>query len=269
MPGIPGAAIRKATLPESLRDGVSIGPFTEAKPGALQFTIPRIARYRIEGGNTIDVAPLPKADPAAVALFAYGSARGTLIHQRGELPLEATTLISPQGACIALCSFSGIGKSTVAAALCGRGWTLLSDGIARITVDDRQITAWPGSARLALWRDACERLGLDTAKLVRVRRGLDKFTVDVAHTTATAPLRAIVKLRVAPSASMVELPAAHRAATIVDHVFRVPQVIALGTQDKYARAVTQLANDLPVFHLGGAQFRPVEEVADHLAGAFA
>ena len=67
------------------------------------------------GGATIDVATVPGADAGAVELFLNGSARAALIHQRGELPLHAATLLPPAGGgAVAISGTSGIGKSKFA-----------------------------------------------------------------------------------------------------------------------------------------------------------
>lgn len=267
LPGIDDATVREAAL-SPLADAQAVGPFTWAKPRALQFEVPHIARYRIEDGRTITVEALPGADPRAVSLFLQGSARAVLIHQRGELALDATVVQSPKGLCIAIASFSGVGKSTVAAELCRYGWTLLSDDIARIAGASPPMVH-PGAAKLALWRDACERLGYDVAENSRVRAGLDKYFVDVRSSGSTAPLAAVVKLRVTPAANFGELMPEQRAATIAEHIFRPAQLAALGLAEGHRSLLLQVAEAVPVFHALGAQLRPVEEIAGHISRRFA
>src|ERR1700691_2451000 len=119
VPGVLGATIRDSLqLPERLQGAKRIDPWTDVLPGLVLFKVPGVARYLVADGATIDVQPDADADRNSVELFLHGSARGSLIHQRGELALEAASVLSPVGAAIALSSYSAIGKSTLAAELC-------------------------------------------------------------------------------------------------------------------------------------------------------
>src|SRR5690242_11984482 len=123
MPGLPGSIVREVeSLPDHLEGGADIAPYTEAAANALLFEVPPIARYLVRDGTTVAVAVTPGADRAAARHFLLGSARGALIHQRGELPLYAANLVAPIWKCVAVASPTAIGKSTLAAVLCRRGW---------------------------------------------------------------------------------------------------------------------------------------------------
>jgi hypothetical protein len=161
LPGVPGAVAREAqSLPEHLAGGRVIGPYTEAAPDALLFGIPGIGRFLVRDGTTIETWIAPGADRSAVKYVLFASALGVLIHQRGELALQAVAMVAPSGAGVAICGPSAVGKSSLAAALSRRGWLLLGDGITRVTSSSSGGIAWPSVAKLQLWRDACESLGL-------------------------------------------------------------------------------------------------------------
>jgi hypothetical protein len=62
--------------------------------------------------------------------------------QTGWTPLHAGTLISPDGhRCALLCAPSGTGKSTLTAAMLGRGWRTLGDDKTLLRQENRQVTA--------------------------------------------------------------------------------------------------------------------------------
>ncbi|HEX4078509.1 MAG TPA: hypothetical protein VHX61_06510 [Rhizomicrobium sp.] len=268
VPGVPGAAIREVPeLPRHLPGGVPVAPHTEALPGALLFEIPRIARYLVRDGTTIDVAVMDGADRAAAELFLLGSARGALIHQRGELPLNAATLIAPNWKCVAICCPSVVGKSTLAAALCRRGWLLVADDITRISWNGTMPVAWPSHNRLKLWRDACEMLGADADALQRVRNGLEKYFLPVSASATPAALGVAVRLRIAPQTSVEEVPAGDRPHLLSESTFRPRWIDPLGRRADYARIVREIARGCRAILLSGARERPILELADRLADA--
>jgi hypothetical protein len=268
VPGVPGATVRDAPdLPEHLPDAQRIDPWTEMAPGSVLLTVPGIARFLIQNGSTIGVEPSPDAARGAVELFLHGPVRGTLIHQRGELPLEATTLVSPRGGAIALCGLSATGKSTLAAELCRRGWSLVADDVTRTTLTRGRALVWPCQSALKLWRDACARLGINTDELRPTREGMAKYYVDVAPARAPAPLQAIVRIQRGKSLELAEPPPEKRAAVIAECVFKRRQVDALNVEVEYNEIVRGIASTCRVLLLNGAREFPSAMLADRIARA--
>jgi hypothetical protein len=268
VPGVPGAVIREVeSLPEHLLGAAQIGPCTEAMPGALLFEVPGIARYLVRDGNTIEVAVAPNADRGAAELFLNGSARGTLIHQRGELPLTATTLIAPNWKCVAICGPSAFGKSTLAAELCRRGWRLLADDVTRVNWNGSMVIAWPSSDRLKLWRDACEAVRLDASALEPVREGLEKFYAPVPAAATPAALAITVCLEIAPIAQIKRFPSAESASLLSGATFRPRQIDPLGRRPDHERMILQVSRNCRTMRLEGARMCAVGELADRLEEA--
>ncbi|HEX4078924.1 MAG TPA: hypothetical protein VHX61_08645 [Rhizomicrobium sp.] len=268
VPGIPGATIREVSvLPEHLPDSIVIGPYTEAAPGALLFTMPGIARYLVRGGSTVDVAVAPGADRMAAKLFLDTSARGALIHQRGELPLNATAVLSPDGVGVAICGVSGAGKSTLAAALAHRGWFLVADEITRVSWNGSVPIASPSDVSVKLWRDACDMTRLYSDQLRPVRAGLEKYYVPIPSTAEAVPLRAVVALRIGPDCAVIEIPQTQSSEYLSECTFRPRLVAALGRRAAHARILAQVSHGCRIVVLEGARERPIEELADHLSAA--
>jgi hypothetical protein len=266
LPGLPEAAAREVTLlPEHLDGGRKIGPYTEARPGALLFGLPGIGRFLIRDGTNIDVWIAPGGDRSAAKRVVLGSALGALIHQRGELAFSGVAMIAPSGAGVALCGASATGKSTVAAALSRRGWFLLVDGIMRITVNSSGGIVWPGEARLQLWHDACETLELNVGELEQVRKRLGKYFVPVPAIAVPTPLEFAVNLQVAAGCRIVEFSPEQRPELFFRSTFRPRQIGPLGQRDAHARAISQVSRSCRAMVLEGARECPVRELADALA----
>lgn len=255
-----------ASIPEHLEGGEAFAPLTEAAPGALLFHVPGIARYLVRDGKTVEVAVSPDADRAAARLFLLGSARGALILQRGDLPLSATTVVAPNWKAVALCSPSTIGKSTLAAALCRRGWLLVADDITRVSWNGTMAIAWPSADRIKLWRDACEMMGEDADVLERVRDGMEKYFLPVRATTTPTALHMAIRLRVAPEIDAVEFGTDDRVQLLTESTFRPRWVDAMGRRTQHSRVVRETARACRGMMLSGARERHIEELADKLAG---
>jgi len=242
-----------ASLPARLEDGFAVGPGLEVAPNAALLTIPNVARYLVLNGTSIDVAPAGGSDPDAVNLFLDSSARGVLIHQRGEVPLEATTVKLPNGPCIALSGFSGIGKSTVAAAFIDRGASLVSDGITRVTLSGGRLIAWPSHSTVRLWKDACERLEIKTPGLKRVRNDMEKFYVPVPAERRPVELSAIIRLQLGPEVQYSGVAPDLRTDAIVSSIFRKLLIELIGQVEKLDRVVQRIETACQIAVLSGAR----------------
>ena len=266
LPGIPGSGVREVeSLPEHLENGTDLGPYTEAAPNALLFEVPGIARYLVRDGKTVDVVVATGADRAAARLFLLGSARAALIHQRGDLPLSAATVVGPNWKAVAVCCPSAIGKSTLAAALCRRGWQLVADDITRVSWNGTMAIAWPSNDRIKLWRDACEMIGEKADGLERVREGMEKYFLPVPAVTTPAALSLAVRLRVAPYLETTEIAPAERSHLLTESTVRPRWIDPLGRRAEHARLTTQAARTCRGVVLSGARERGIEELADRVA----
>ena len=160
------------------------GPYLWMGPQAMWLRVPGVARYQVEAGCRIVAHADPGVDDDSVRLFMLGSAIGALLAQRGRMVLHGNALRVSNKALICVGS-SGVGKSTLAAALMQRGHGLLADDVVAI---DAEARALPGLPRIKLWQDAADHLSVDTGCLGRVRPTLDKFSLPMTGATTTGPV---------------------------------------------------------------------------------
>ncbi|HEX4303139.1 MAG TPA: hypothetical protein VHZ78_10120 [Rhizomicrobium sp.] len=262
VPGLPGATMRRvAELPSHLPDGKPAGQFTHAIPGLALMVMPGTGIFLARDGSTIEFTEEPQADSGAVALYLNGSARGALIHQRGELPLHAATLVPPGGdKALAICGRSGAGKSTLAAELSRRGWALVADDTTRVTWDGARAIAWPSRDTIKLWKDACEMAGIDMAALQRVMRNMDKYYIRVTSHGRPVPLGWILELT--PDGAVDLLSAGDKMALVTRNTYRPAQIRPLGMEREHVRIVAQTASATTVFRLPGDRSLSLAALAD-------
>jgi ATPase subunit of ABC transporter with duplicated ATPase domains len=195
-----------------------------------------------------------------------GTARGALIHQRGELPLHACTLLPP-GAdrAVAICGRSGAGKSTLGATLSRRGWLLVADDTTRVTWNEDHPLAWPSKDSIKLWKDACERAGLDTASLQRVMRDMEKFYVRVPSHQQPVRLGTIIELSTDIDGRA--LTAGDRMAMVSRHTYRPTHIQPLGVQGEHVRIVARIASACTMLQLPGDRSLSADALADTVVAA--
>lgn len=262
VPGVPEASVMRVTgLPARLAGARQVGPHSQARPGALLRVVPRVARYLVTGGNRIEVAVEEAAHPAEVLSFLLGGVRGALIHQRGELPLHAATVVPPDGsAAVSICGASGTGKSTLAAKLVQRGWSLLADDLTRITCTHSSVEAWPCSDGIKLTPDAIVRLGLRADSLEEVAAG--KRWLPAATQAHPVSLGLILLLDRHPQASLRMLSGSAALATLTQQTFRLHYVAALGVIAEHLRIVSRVVAACRCIAL--SRHSGVESLADNL-----
>jgi hypothetical protein len=266
VPGVPGATIREvAVLPDQLPNAQPTGLFGQAIKGQLLLDVPNVGRYLVRDGMTIDIAPAKDADPGLVVLHALGSARGAIIHQRGEFPLHAATLVPPGGlGAFAICGNSGAGKSTLATELSRRGWALVADDTTRVTWTDNQALAWPSLDSIKLWQESCELFGIDSSKLKRVSAQLEKFYLHVPARDEPVILAAIVELAPEGPEHPRDVVGAKKIARLLAHTFRPGHVRPLGQLSAHVAILEKIAGACRVLEVRGGKGRPIAQLANEI-----
>jgi hypothetical protein len=189
-------SIRRSAVPMTLDEATASGPTWEIAGEMFLLRVPRLARFWITGGRDIAVELEAGVTERDAAGFVLGSAYGILLRQRGALVLHGAT-VARNGRAIAICGPSGACKSTLAAALCGGGCSLVTDDICVVGLDEhRQPVVLPDGKQLKLWKEAIDRLDLADRQGDAVRKSFEKYFIDQPGVSGQpSPLSAIYVLR--------------------------------------------------------------------------
>lgn len=231
-------------------------PGLETLPdGGVRMSIPNAGDYVIKNGDRIEVRAEKKADERNVRLFLLGSAMGTLLHQRGLLPLHANA-VEIDGSAVAFMGESGAGKSTLAAWFHERGHRILADDVCVVSFDGKgHCWAQPGIPRLRIWRQSLPAVGLTADGLERSYAGddkYDKWDVPVAHHLRglnPAPLSAIFILTRGDKFDLLRLEGVQAMQELFAHTYRGAMVNRAGTAEAHWNQCLRLLAEVPVFRL--------------------
>jgi hypothetical protein len=150
--------VRRGRVPGSLDGATADGVLWAAAPGRFWLEVPGVGRYLASEGVELTIDLFPGAEPADVVRFARMTPLAALCYQRGIVAWHAATAIR-NGEAVILAGDSATGKSTLLAALLARGWEMLGDELAPVTVQgDGAVTVLPTGGEVRLWPDAIELL---------------------------------------------------------------------------------------------------------------
>ncbi len=268
---MPDVTIRVGSIPKALPKpvGKSRRPgYWEAAPGALLMNLEEVARYLISDGRDILIEPAEGGRDHDVGLFLVGSVMGALLQQRGFLTLHASAIETSAGAVLFMGN-SGVGKSTLLAAMVERGYAMIADDVTCISLDSHQRPlAWPAFPRTRLWADAVDKLGWRARARQQVREGMDKYLAPVERFRA-APLtvRAAYVLRPGNRTGIVIAPAQTSAATtlLLRNTYRRQFLHGLGQRREHFRVVAAMAKCVPVARITRpTQTFQLDELADRI-----
>ncbi|MBK1875653.1 hypothetical protein [Pelagicoccus mobilis] len=181
--------IRIGEVPVVLQDPVAEGARFQAAPGVLLVVVDGVGRFLARDGETIIVDRESGTTDSDIRLFLLGTMLGGVLQQRGILTLHGSVVDSPQGA-VAILGHSGAGKSTTAYALHERGFSLVSDDLCAVRLNDAgEPRVFGGYPQFKLWPDSLAAFELGEGDLRRVRPVLEKRAVPCLEEISTGARR--------------------------------------------------------------------------------
>jgi hypothetical protein len=212
--------IRLGDVPSRLPQAVEIDPDCFVTPTYYWLRIHGIGCYLVTNGEEIIVSPEPGARPLDVRAYLLGTLFVALCQQRRLLPLHASAVSSKRGV-VAFLARSGQGKSSLAAYLAKRGFSVLADDVCLIdSSSSGPAMVIPTAPWLKLWRNSLEHLGRQVQGLERVFSEDDKYRLPLADTLHPEPIGQLVFLETNPNegsaTEMEELSAVEAIPLLMD-----------------------------------------------------
>lgn len=129
------------------------------------FNVPEGISFVMEEGRKISVIfDGDRAEDGVLAVYILGSCMGTILHQRGVLPVHGSC-VEKDGNALIIMGNSGAGKSTTAREFLRHGWKLITDDVTVIDFSAGRPQAVPSYPSQKLWEDAIDHYGIDDGAL--------------------------------------------------------------------------------------------------------
>jgi hypothetical protein len=245
--------------------------------GSLVLVVPEVARFLVQGGNSIIVDAAAGVPERNIRLYLLGSAFGAILHQRGLLPLHANA-VDIDGHAVGFMGASGEGKSTLAAWFHDEGYRVIADDILVVKPeDDGRAYALQGLARLRLWQDALEASGREAHHYQRsyADEEWNKFDVPIerAGDAADIELRALYDLRRGDAFKVEPLSGLEAAEAVFANTYRGSYVSAAKGELNHWQSCVRLVRNTPVFRLSrpsdlGRMSETFERILDHVRAQY-
>lgn len=270
----PDVTIRAIDVPQALDDIIATGPNWQRSATHFLLEIPSIGRFLLEGGHSIGFSRAPDINDQDIAIFLAGNVFGILLHQRNHIVLHASA-IAVNGKAVLFCGVSGAGKSTIAAALGARGYTLVTDDQAAITLDDSGTPiVHPDGRLLKLWTRSIDALKLDERKGEAMRDRMEKFYVEPGlASTAAMPVGAIYLLsedRPPLVAGITRPNLVDGSRLLIANAYRPVLVRRMGQRQAYFQVGAAIAHAAGIFTLARPlRFSKMDETVARLEAHWA
>lgn len=256
----PDVTVRLGRTPEALPGAIGRKPgLWENAAGIFLQTIDGVARYLVTNGRDVLIEPRG-GDESAIGVFLSTSIFGAVLQQRGVMAFHAGSVTADGGAVLFL-GGSGIGKSSLAAALHDHGYDLLADDVTGVVLDRgaHRAVVDPLPLRhglLALPSLPCFRLRPDMLDATRrvdardhVRPGIEKYLAPATRFhAAPSPVRAACVLTVHNRPDVRIEPASPAGAFkwLSRYTYRKLLLHGHGQQMTHFRVLTAMARSVPL-----------------------
>lgn len=220
----------------------------EAAEDTFLLDVPSIARYLVTDRRNVTVDPYGGSDHD-IGVFLTGRVFTGLLYQRGIIPFHASAIATETGA-VLFAGPSGIGKSSILAALLNRGCPMMSDDITGVKWGAAEgLTILPGSPYIRLRVDTLDMVGGRERAQTSVGEGSEKHRLPVERFhPSPMPLRAIYILTRSDlqDVSIERLRNSPAFNWLYKYSYRKRILYGLGQHCTHFGTLTAIASEIPV-----------------------
>ena len=242
--------IKIGEVPVHLSSRTGEGILFEASRNDFLLKFNGVGSYLIQRGDSITIDPSKDASRKDICLFLLGSVMGALLHQRGLLPIHGSCINTDNGALV-ISGVSSVGKSSLAAGLAMKGYSVLSDDISVVAKNsENRNVVYSGIPHIKLWKDILDYYE-NSEDLERVRPNLEKYHLSTKSTFQheASELKTIIFLTASndPEIKMDLVKGSEKFNLLYNNIYRVNFLVGMGRAENLFKTVTELINTIDVY----------------------
>lgn len=205
---LPNVTIRLTSVPDSIAGVVANESRWWASHDEYLLRVPGVANFLVSHGRQVLVEAAPDSLSSDIRAYLLAPIFSALCYQSGMYSLHASAIRVGSGV-VAFVGNTHAGKSTLAASLSQRGYTVLADDMCLLdprptaTADPGPTLVIPIAPALKLWRSALDQLNLSPETLPLDFSREEKFRIPIPQPSELdhgLPLRAVFFLEWADEA---------------------------------------------------------------------
>lgn len=246
-------SIEIGKVPDKIHNPVDYSEDYQISKTEFLFSIADVAKYYVKNGNEIIVEPFEDADNNAVNAYLMGTAMGTLLLQRGMIPIHGSCVVIDDR-CVIFTGPSGAGKSSICSAFRKNGYKFLSDDISVITLgDDGSAMVQPAFPQQRLCRDTAEEMGIDLNSFNSVNMVDEKIVVNNNENFKNQPvyLSSIFNLSVNENCDveLKEVSGMEKLQSFIDNIYCNVILIRQGISPIFFRQCLEMVKKIKFYNL--------------------
>lgn len=215
--------------------------------------IKNVACYYVANGKNIIIQPEENADETTVKQYVLGTCLGTVMLQRGILPIHGSCVVVNEK-CIIFTGCSGVGKSTLSAALRKAGYSFLSDDISVISQDyESNLWVQPGLPQQKLTPESSNAIKIDTRLLRYADIDMDKYLLPIYTGFQNTPARLSIICELIPEecthVSLSPLHGIEKLNTIIRNIYRSEILGHIGMEPNFFKTCLTVAKNTRMYQL--------------------
>lgn len=259
--------IRGGDVGATLEDGRRLADWIQVNQDSCLYEFPEFCRILVSKGREVIVSIEPQASESDMRAFLFGSALGTIAHQRRMVPLHISAVESERGV-LAFTGQSGAGKSTTVAALSKfSGMPIVCDDMACLLPGRDATHLYGGVKRNKLWVDAIAKLGLEDRTMHPDLSRSTKFHLEIAESGQQrfGPVTSFFQLDWADEVAITPLTPGKSFEAVMNAIYR-PYLAPIFSDLAHVRStIAQFVNATPCFRLTRPRsFDHLPKVADEI-----
>ncbi len=264
--------IKFGNNPKQVPNIKTSGALFQASENSFLLKLNSIGSFHVQNGSDISIEKAANANEDDLRLILLGSVFGALLHQRGLLPIHGSC-VHKNGITTVFSGISGAGKSSLAAMLVNRGYTLIADDISVLELSNDTTMVTPGIPHMKLWHDVMIELNKNPSDHKKVRSQLLKYRVPNENHVIEESLHLnqiiILRSRNISTFSIKEIHGVEKFELLKNNTFRYRYIAGLEQFKLHFSYISRIASSTRIFILN----RPsspldLESLADVIESEF-